>query len=67
MVSADEALERLREGNRRFASGIAARDPARTGPARRAGLIAGQKPFAVVLGCSDSRVPPARAAGRWLA
>jgi carbonic anhydrase len=51
-----EALERLREGNRRFVAG--SRDA--SGPsdqARRAELVSGQEPFAIVLGCSDSRVP----------
>jgi carbonic anhydrase len=50
------ALERLREGNRRFASGTA-RAEAQLTHARRAALVAGQNPFAIVLGCSDSRVP----------
>jgi carbonic anhydrase len=51
--SALAALDRLREGNRRFATGARraiiaepGRDPAE-----------GQEPFAVILGCSDSRVP----------
>jgi carbonic anhydrase len=51
------ALARLKEGNRRFATG---EEGTRTGlshPARRAELVAGQRPFAIVLGCSDSRVP----------
>jgi carbonic anhydrase len=55
-VSAHEALERLREGNRRFAAGRRSEeDP--TSARRRAELVAGQAPFAIVLGCSDSRVP----------
>ena len=50
-----KALARLREGNRRFAEN---RSPAAaTGPSRRAELVGGQEPFAVILGCSDSRVP----------
>jgi carbonic anhydrase len=51
------AIQRLRDGNRRFASGLRARDSflSRT---RREQLAAGQEPFAVVLGCADSRVPP---------
>jgi len=56
VISAIEALERLRAGNRRFVSGT----PARGGPAaaaRRRELVEGQAPFAVVLGCSDSRAP----------
>ena len=48
MISAREALARLREGNRRFV----ARMP---GPAE--GPSAGQEPFAIILGCSDTRVP----------
>jgi len=53
MVSAAEALERLREGNRRFASNA---DAGGVG-ARPAELADGQEPFAIILGCSDSRVP----------
>jgi carbonic anhydrase len=56
MISASEALERLREGNRRFVSG-ARKGDALTGQTRRSELAAGQEPFAIVLGCSDSRVP----------
>jgi carbonic anhydrase len=51
-----EALERLREGNRRFAAGTVAVDGL-SSHARRAELVAGQEPFAIILGCSDSRVP----------
>ena len=56
MISATEALARLREGNRRF---VASQSTASTAlnTARRAALVAGQEPFAIVLGCSDSRVP----------
>ena len=50
------ALRRLQAGNRRFVSGKAM-GPGRYN-ARRAELVEGQAPFAVVLGCSDSRVPP---------
>lgn len=56
MISANEALERLRQGNRRFVSGERRIDE-RISPARRAELTSGQQPFAAVLGCSDSRVP----------
>jgi carbonic anhydrase len=56
MISAREALERLREGNRRFVSD-ARRPDALTSQTRRNELAAGQEPFAIVLGCSDSRVP----------
>lgn len=56
IISAPEALERLREGNHRFASDIRSRD-ARTNRTRRRELEAGQEPFAIILGCADSRVP----------
>jgi carbonic anhydrase len=56
MVSAPEALQRLREGNLRFASSLGGSD-AFMSHTRRAELTAGQHPFAIILGCSDSRVP----------
>ena len=56
MLSAREALERLREGNRRFVSGVRSRDTLAS-QMRRDELAAGQEPFAIILGCSDSRVP----------
>lgn len=56
MISAPEALERLREGNRRFVSGVRSLDTLGS-PMRRSELVTGQEPFAVILGCSDSRVP----------
>ena len=56
MVSAREGLRRLREGNQRFASNLRALDTF-VSHTRRAELAAGQQPFAIVLGCSDSRVP----------
>lgn len=55
-IGADEALARLREGNRRFASGTGIVDGL-SSSSRRAELVTGQQPFAIVLGCSDSRVP----------
>ncbi len=57
MMSALEALERLKAGNRRFASDE--RNPeAMCGQSRRSQLAAiGQQPLAIILGCSDSRVP----------
>ena len=55
-VSATEALERLRAGNERFVSGEGLREPY-TSPSRRAEVAEAQEPFAIVLGCSDSRVP----------
>lgn len=57
MISATQALERLREGNRRFVDGMAWRDESLIGHDRRHELSKGQQPFAVILGCSDSRVP----------
>jgi carbonic anhydrase len=56
MVSAQEALERLREGNRRFVANVqgAIGFPGQTRPAD---VATSQQPFAIVLGCSDSRVP----------
>jgi carbonic anhydrase len=56
VISAGEALERLREGNRRFAADVRSLDTLAS-QTRRRELAAGQEPFAIVLGCSDSRVP----------
>lgn len=56
MISATEALERLRAGNARFVEGTSSITDA-VSVARRAELVGGQDPFAVVLACSDSRVP----------
>ena len=56
MVSAHHALDRLREGNLRFASNQRGSD-AYLSHTRLAQLAEGQQPFAIVLGCSDSRVP----------
>ena len=50
MITAQQALDRLREGNRRFVAGTGS-------VARHVDATAGQAPFAIVLGCSDSRVP----------
>jgi carbonic anhydrase len=54
--TAEEALNRLKEGNARFASGQA-RFPTAYDEGL-AELVKGQQPYATVLGCSDSRVPP---------
>jgi len=56
MLKASEALERLREGNARFVAGESLRDKM-SGESRRRKLTEQQTPFAVILGCSDSRVP----------
>lgn len=56
MISAFEALERLKAGNRRFVEDTADR-VAVSSASRRNQLVAGQAPFAIILGCSDSRVP----------
>jgi carbonic anhydrase len=56
MISAQEALARLRQGNQRFVAGM--QDPfGRMGSAHPLTLPREQAPFAVILGCSDSRVP----------
>lgn len=56
MLTAMQALERLKEGNARFAAHTSVA-PFLADPARRAALVAGQEPFAIIIGCSDSRVP----------
>ena len=56
MIPALEALERLREGNARFVSSERNHD-ALTSERRRRKVAAAQEPFAIILGCSDSRVP----------
>ena len=56
MLTALEALQRLREGNRRFVAGVRSLD-ALLSPTKRAELTSGQEPYAIILGCSDSRVP----------
>jgi carbonic anhydrase len=56
MIPANEALDRLKDGNRRFRDGVP-RPNSAVSPTERVRLAAGQAPFAAVLGCSDSRVP----------
>ncbi len=55
-ISADEALERMKAGNERFVAGTA-RFPT-VQKEVLADLAKGQHPYATVLSCSDSRVPP---------
>ena len=55
MIPASDALKRLREGNRRFVANLTATNA--PSQQRRTELVAGQEPFAIILGCSDSRVP----------
>ncbi|ROO34905.1 carbonic anhydrase [Salinisphaera orenii] len=54
MISADEALERLKRGNRDFVTRLRSAD---TLAGSQAELVQQQEPFAIVLGCSDARVP----------
>lgn len=56
MISAQEALERLREGNRRFVYDVRRGDRLMN-QERRTEVATSQEPFAIILGCSDSRVP----------
>jgi carbonic anhydrase len=56
LVSADAALAKLKEGNARFVtSKVSSSKPI---AARRAETAQGQHPFAIVVGCADSRTPP---------
>ena len=56
MLTADEAWQRLMDGNRRYAAGQSIHP--NLAPSRRAQVARGQRPFATILGCVDSRVPP---------
>jgi len=53
MIAAKEALQRLQKGNSRFVAG----EKGGVASTRPEDLVAGQEPFAIILGCSDSRVP----------
>lgn len=55
MVNATEALARLRDGNRRFVNEV--RSHGSLSQTRRMAVAIEQAPYAVILGCSDSRVP----------
>ena len=55
-IRAREALDRLRDGNQRFVSNLRSLETV-DHHSRRADLVGGQQPFAIILGCSDSRVP----------
>ena len=56
MVTAQQALQRLKEGNRRFVERVRNHEAA-LGASPQIHLTQEQQPFAIVLGCSDSRVP----------
>lgn len=56
MMAANEALQRLQEGNKRFVSGVRSIDSL-VKQMQRQDFVDGQAPFAIILGCSDSRVP----------
>lgn len=56
MIPPAEGLSRLRDGNRRFLDGVARADTL-VNEARRKELVNAQNPFAIILGCSDARVP----------
>jgi carbonic anhydrase len=56
MISAVDTLQRLRDGNRRFASDEVSEET-QASREHRAGTAKPQSPFAIILACSDSRVP----------
>lgn len=56
MITAQQALDRLKQGNAEFVAGKPAKDT-HLSPVERATLAKEQNPFAIILGCSDSRVP----------
>ena len=55
-IKASEALKRLRDGNKRFTSNLRTQESLFSDH-RREELLKGQEPYAIILGCSDSRVP----------
>lgn len=56
-MTADEALQRLAKGNKRYRESRPTSHMHNTGEARGK-LTMGQKPYAIILCCSDSRIPP---------
>ena len=56
MIEAVKALKLLQEGNSRFVKGLRSVETMMS-HVKREELAAGQEPFAIILGCSDSRVP----------
>ena len=56
MLPTDKAIQRLKDGNARYSRGESLHP--HTEAATRRSLIAGQKPFAAILGCADSRSVP---------
>ena len=72
-LTADQALQRLKDGNRKFmadapdqTAAAAQMDNPRLNHERRLEIAQGQTPFAVLVSCSDSRVPPELLFGRGL-
>ncbi len=57
MLTAQEALDRLKQGNQRFVAGESSNPSRALTHQQRAQMAEDQNPFAIVLGCSDSRVP----------
>jgi carbonic anhydrase len=55
-MTPDQALKKLMEGNAKFVSGKVTHPD--QSAERRAEVVSGQNPFAVVISCSDSRIPP---------
>lgn len=56
MLTSDQALQKLKDGNQRYASGVLSVETLLK-QQQRAHLVGGQEPLAIILGCSDSRVP----------
>ncbi len=56
MITAEQAITQLREGNQRFVAGVRSIETL-VKQTKKAEFIEGHAPFAIILGCSDSRVP----------